>query len=189
MKRFVGDAKLIKKTPLDNVDVFQDNTDMLTWYFLLKGAPETDYENGLYIGKIMHNPEYPFKAPDFMMLTPNGRFDIGKKICLTNSGYHQESWSAMWNIRSLLEAFLSIMSDDSTSGISHILKTKHERQTMAKDSFAYNETYHKEVYHTFTRFVDGTDPVMDKINKKKEEKEKKKKEKEKKKHDKEMKKK
>jgi ubiquitin-protein ligase len=178
MKRLQGDMKLLKKQPLDYVDAIQDDKNMLIWYFLVKGPDDTQYKGGLYIGKIMHNPEYPFKAPDFMMLTPNGRFDIGKKICLTNSGYHSESWSAMWNIRSILLGFMSIMTSDNTTGISHIKRSASERAKMAKNSAQYNIEHHNAIYSRFTRFVDGTDPVMDEIKRKKEKKALKKKEKE-----------
>ena len=151
MKRLQGDAKILAKHPVDDLEAYQDEKDMLTWYFLLRGPEGTDYEGGLYIGKVIHSPEYPFKAPDFMMLTPNGRFEIGKKICMTNSGYHSESWSSMWNIRSILLGFLSIMSDDTTSGISHIKRSKAERKVFANDSVKYNEQYHKDVFNNFVR--------------------------------------
>lgn len=158
MKRLQGDAKMLAKHPVDDLEAYQDETDMLTWYFLLKGPVDTHYEGGLYIGKVMHSPEYPFKAPDFMMLTPSGRFEIGKKICLTNSGYHSESWSSMWNIRSILLGFLSIMVDDGTSGISHIKKSKEERMIFAQNSRQFNETHHKNI---FSKFVRLTQPPSD----------------------------
>ena len=62
------------------------------------------------------------------MLTPSGRFDINKKICLTNSGYHKETWSPMWNLKNMVIAFVSIFSDDNTSGISHIRDTPQNRK-------------------------------------------------------------
>jgi hypothetical protein len=34
--------------------------------------------------------EYPFKPPGIMILTPNGRFDTGKRLCLSMSDYHPE---------------------------------------------------------------------------------------------------
>ena len=46
------------------------------------------YLGGYYIGKIELPVDYPAKAGDFYMLTPNGRFDINKKICLTNSSVY-----------------------------------------------------------------------------------------------------
>lgn len=32
--------------------------------------------------------EYPFKPPEVYMLTPSGRFEINKKICLSISSFH-----------------------------------------------------------------------------------------------------
>lgn len=173
MKRLQGDIKMLQKKPLELIDAKPDPDDMLTWYFIIKGPPDSHYTGGMYIGKIMHNPEYPFKAPDFMMLTPNGRFEINKKICLTNSGYHSESWSAMWNISTILLGFISIMADDSTSGISHIKRSEAERQALAKGSMEFNNKNLKKQIDMFEDFVNGTR----KMPKSKEEKEKEKKEK------------
>lgn len=152
-KRLQGDMKLLKKQPLDHVHAAPDPDNMLIWYFMVKGPKDSHYANGHYIGKIMHSPDYPFKAPDFMMLTPNGRFATEKKICLTNSGYHSESWSAIWNIRSIMLGFISIMMDDSTGGISHIKRSKEERLEMAKASASYNIKYYGKVYGLFEEFI------------------------------------
>jgi ubiquitin-conjugating enzyme E2 J1 len=38
--------------------------------------------------------DYPFKPPNIVFLTPNGRFEAGKKICLSISAYHPEEWQA-----------------------------------------------------------------------------------------------
>jgi hypothetical protein len=35
---------------------------------------------GLYHLRIMLPPTYPMSAPDIMLLTPNGRFELGKKV-------------------------------------------------------------------------------------------------------------
>lgn len=153
-KRLCGDIKLLKKDPHKYIDVSPDEKDLLTWYFLVKGPEFSDFNGGYYIGKIMHNPEYPFKSPDFMMLTPNGRFDINKKICLSNSSYHSSEWSAMWTIHAILTGFLSIMLDDKENGISHIHQTKSEREIAAKNSIEYNKRYHPEIIKLFTRFID-----------------------------------
>lgn len=153
-KRLLGDIKLIKKNPDDHFDVFPDEKDLLTWYFLLKGPEDSQYKGGYYIGKIMHSPEYPFKPPDFMMLTPNGRFEINHKICLSNSGYHSDEWSSMWTIYGILQGFLSIMLDDKEHGISHISRSKSERAILAKDSINFNKKTYPKIFTTFERFID-----------------------------------
>lgn len=42
------------------------------------------------------------KPPSIILLTPNGRFEINKKICLSISGYHPETWyeNNLWKILS-----------------------------------------------------------------------------------------
>jgi ubiquitin-conjugating enzyme E2 J2 len=154
MKRLAGDIKMLHKDPLEFIEARPDDKDFLTWYFLVKGPDFSDYKGGYYIGKIMHNPEYPFKPPDFMMLTPNGRFMDGHKICLSNSSYHSSEWSALWNIKSILTGFLSIMLDDVDNGISHIHSSKEERAYLAKTSIEYNKVHYSNIIKTFTRFLD-----------------------------------
>lgn len=155
-KRLLGEMKLLKKDPLQYIDVAPDEKDLLTWHFLIKGPDSSEYSGGYFIGKIMHSPEYPLKPPDFMMLTPNGRFDTDKKICLSNSGYHSSEWSAMWNLPSILTGFLSIMLDDKEHGISHIHYGKSEREQFAKNSIEYNKINYLDLVKRFTRFI-GSD--------------------------------
>jgi hypothetical protein len=40
---------------------------------------------------------------------PNGRFETGKKICLSISGHHPESWQPSWSIRTALLAIIGFM--------------------------------------------------------------------------------
>jgi ubiquitin-conjugating enzyme E2 J2 len=152
--------KLIKKDPHKYIDVAADEKDLLIWYFLIKGPEFSDYKGGYYIGKIMHNPEYPLKPPDFMMLTPSGRFMIGSKICLSNSSYHSNEWSAMWNIHTILTGFLSIMLDDKEHGISHIHATKAEKDKFAKESIEYNKKNHPDIMKLFNRFLDPNGNIL-----------------------------
>jgi hypothetical protein len=121
----------------------------------------------------MHSPEYPLKGPDYMMLTPNGRFTPDKKICLTNSAYHPESWSAMWNIRNMLDGFLSVMVADQDGGISHIRRTTDSpkiRKKYADESVAYNLKNYPTIFKKFGKFIneDGTVRQTPKVEVKKE---------------------
>lgn len=171
-KRLLGDVRMLKKDPHQYFEAIPDEENILIWYFLLRTPSEfTEYRGGHYIGKIIHNPEYPFKPPDFMMLTPSGRFLTDKKICLSNSSYHSNEWSAMWNIKSILTGFLSIMLDDQEHGISHIKRSTEERQFWAKESIKFNKENYPEIIKRFTRFLDENgDPVENKNESEKEEK-------------------
>lgn len=153
LKRLAGDYKLIRKNPHTYIDIALDESNMLVWYFLIKGPEFSDYNNGYYIGKIMHSQNYPFSAPDFVMLTPNGRFSIGTKICLSNSSYHPDEWSSMWNVHTILTGFLSIMLDDKDDGLSHIHCSKEDRLQFAKDSCEYNKKHYSDIITKFSRFI------------------------------------
>ena len=58
--------------------------DMFLWHFTIRGPPKTDFDGGVYHGKIILPPDYPFKPPNIVFLTPNGRFQVGTKICLVS---------------------------------------------------------------------------------------------------------
>ena len=164
-KRFANEVKIISKNPLHYCTAYADETNPLIWYFLIKGQRGTDYhtaqknsegkyvggEGGEYIGKIVHSPKYPAEPPDYYMLTPSGRYNVGTKICLTNSSYHKGEWSSTWNIESILIAFYSIWLDDKEHGISHITDTSSNRKKMALESIAYNLKNNADIYAKFNR--------------------------------------
>ena len=148
-KRFHNELVLLKKEPLHYATAYPDEENMLIWYFLIKGQNGTDYENGEYIGKIVHSNKYPTEPPDYYMLTPNGRFSTNQKICVTTSSYHKSEWSSTWNIKTILIGFYSIWLDDVEHGISHIKCSKLEREQLANNSNEYNLKNHKNIYEKF----------------------------------------
>lgn len=115
--------------PTDTLDI---------WYFLIHDLKDTDYENGMYLGKIMLPPKYPFKAPDFMFLTETGRFEINKKICTTFTGFHNDQYSPSWNIASMCCGLISFMTDPpdtgDSDGIGKKNTTPEEKKEIAKMS-------------------------------------------------------
>lgn len=161
-KRLRNEVKDLKKHKLEFAQAIQDETNKFIFYFLLVGDKEDPkskaktghYEGGYYLGKIMLPPNYPEKPGDFMMLTPNGRFEIGKKICLTNSGYHTESWTPAWSIRNMLLGFASIFYVDLDTGISHIKMDKLQRQELAKNSIKFNIDQYKDIFVKFDQFIE-----------------------------------
>lgn len=50
------------------------------WHFTLRGPQDSQFEGGLYHGRIILPKNYPFAPPSLMMLTQNGRFEVGKKV-------------------------------------------------------------------------------------------------------------
>lgn len=150
-KRFTNEVRILKDEPLHYITAYPDEQNPLVWYFLIYGQEETPYHMGQYIGKIVHSVKYPVEPPDYYMLTPSGRYEINRKICLTNSSYHKADWSSTWNIRTILIGFYSIFLDDSAHGISHIHKSKEERIQLAKESLEYNSNNNADVYQKFDK--------------------------------------
>ncbi len=162
IKRINGDYKLFQKTNPKYFDIYPNPDNILEIWFVMYGLKGSIYEGGQYIGKIVHNPEYPMKAPDFYMYTPNGRFHLNKKICLTNSSYHQESWApAAWNLVSILEGFFSIWHSDiseDTGGIGHIKSTANTISEYRNNSINYNNKNLGNIYNKFNKVINNYDP-------------------------------
>lgn len=74
------------------------------------------------------------KPPSIILLTPNGRFELNKKICLSISGYHPETWMPSWSIRTVLLAIISFMPISTENHIGSLTYTRKERQHLAKKS-------------------------------------------------------
>lgn len=110
----------------------EDN--LFEWHFTVQGPPSSDFEGGIYHGRILLPPEYPMKPPNIILLTPNGRFEINKKLCLSISGYHPEMWQPSWSIRTALLALIAFMPTPGNKMIGSLDFSTEERQKLAKKS-------------------------------------------------------
>ncbi|KAH0946621.1 hypothetical protein HN011_000503 [Eciton burchellii] len=110
----------------------EDN--LFEWHFTVQGPPSTDFEGGVYHGRILLPPEYPMKPPNIILLTPNGRFEINKKICLSISGHHPETWQPSWSIRTALLALIAFMPTPGSGTIGALDYSKEERKKLAEKS-------------------------------------------------------
>ncbi len=132
IKRLHKELSAIEREPIDDI-IVKPSDNMLEWYFIIQGSKETPYEGGFYAGKVIFPADYPWKAPDFVMLSPSGRFEVGKKICLSFSSYHQETWNPMWTVSTMLRGLVSFMNtDEITTGM--VRTTTEEKLLIAKDS-------------------------------------------------------
>lgn len=43
------------------------------------------------------------------MITPNGRFKTNKKLCLSISDFHPDTWNPAWSVSTILTGLLSFM--------------------------------------------------------------------------------
>ena len=86
------------------VRLFPIHSKLLEWHFSFTGMEGTPFEGGIYHGRILLHPEYPRKAPSISVMTPNGRWEVNKEICLSATAYHQETWDPNWTLRTLVMA-------------------------------------------------------------------------------------
>ncbi|CAM1295359.1 UBE2J1 (predicted) [Pycnogonum litorale] len=107
---------------------------LFEWHFSVRGPKDSEFEEGVYHGRIILPPEYPMKPPSIILLTPNGRFELNKKICLSISGYHPESWQPSWSIRTALLAIIGFMPTHGNGAIGSLDYTSDERKMLAKKS-------------------------------------------------------
>ncbi|KAJ2953428.1 hypothetical protein O0L34_g1015 [Tuta absoluta] len=110
----------------------EDN--LFEWHFTVQGPKGTEFEGGVYHGRILLPKEYPMHPPHIILLTPNGRFEVNKKICLSISGYHPETWQPSWSIRTALLALIAFMPTPAEGTIGSLDYSPAERKTLAKKS-------------------------------------------------------
>ena len=106
-------------------------------HFTIRGADDTDFAGGVYHGRILLPPEYPFKPPNIVFLTPSGRFEVNTKICLSFSAYHPELWQPAWGIRLILEALISFLPTPADGAIGALDWSPAERKRLAQKSQSY----------------------------------------------------
>ena len=135
-KRIVNEIKKLKERPshMFHAEALPDN--LYEWHFTLRGMENSPYEEGLYHGVILLPRDYPLKGPDIRFMTENGRFEVGVNICLSNTSYHPESWSPLWNVRNILEA-LDTFFLDKEIGIGSLIKSDEVRKELAKKSRSF----------------------------------------------------
>ncbi|CAG8482919.1 12147_t:CDS:2 [Funneliformis mosseae] len=134
VKRLLQEARELQQDKCSdyNAQPLEDN--LFEWHFVIRGPDGTEFEGGRYHGRILLPSEYPFKPPNLMLMTPNGRFELNKKICLSITGYHPEYWLPAWGIRTVLLGLLGFMTTKSNGAIGGIDYSESERKILAQRS-------------------------------------------------------
>ncbi|XP_046334443.1 ubiquitin-conjugating enzyme E2 J1-like [Haliotis rufescens] len=133
VKRLMKEAQELRE-PTEQYFAQPLDDNLFEWHFTIRGPSDSEFEGGIFHGRIILPPEYPMKPPSIMMLTPNGRFEIFKKICLSISGHHPESWQPSWSIRTALLAIIGFMPTHGGGAIGSLDYSAEERKTLSKKS-------------------------------------------------------
>ncbi|WVQ68036.1 uncharacterized protein L199_006242 [Kwoniella botswanensis] len=136
VKRIMQEA-----SELANADIEEDGfvaapleDDIFEWHCTMRGVSGSEYDGGLYHLRILLPPSYPMSAPDIMLMTPNGRFELGKKICIDGlTSFHAGSWQPAWGVRTAVVGLRSfwMQTGEALSAIGALDYSKEERRRLA----------------------------------------------------------
>lgn len=121
----------MQSNPSDDFMSLPLEEDIFEWQFAILGPRGTEFEGGIYHGRIQLPADYPFKPPSFMMLTPSGRFETQTKICLSISNYHPEHWQPSWSVRTALVALIAFMPTNPGGALGSLDYKKEDRHALA----------------------------------------------------------
>ncbi|KAH9163013.1 hypothetical protein LEN26_000689 [Aphanomyces euteiches] len=134
-KRLRKEYLALLKNPEANIEAVPLEKNILEWHYVIRGIGP--YEGGYYHGKLKFPPEYPMKPPAVFMLTQNGRFQTNKRLCLSMSDYHPETWNPMWSVSSILAGLFSFM-NETTPTLGSIVTTDAQKRKYAASSLEEN---------------------------------------------------
>ncbi|KAI5078885.1 hypothetical protein GOP47_0006556 [Adiantum capillus-veneris] len=137
VQRLQKEFRALCKEPVPHVVAKPSPSNILEWHYVLEGSEGTPFAGGVYHGKLKFPADYPYKPPGISMLTPNGRFATQKRLCMSMSDFHPETWNPMWSVSSILTGLLSFMMEKApTTG--SVSSTDEEKHRFAQASLAFN---------------------------------------------------
>ncbi|KAK0507958.1 hypothetical protein JMJ35_009847 [Cladonia borealis] len=134
IKRILKEASELSSNPDPTLHAAPLDSNLFEWHFTLRGPPSTPYSHGAYHGRIILPPAYPHRPPSFRFLTPSGRFEVNREICLSISDHHEETWQPAWGIRTALWALRAFMEGDARGQVGGMEMGRGERERLAGES-------------------------------------------------------
>ncbi|KAI3406256.2 UBC6 [Candida oxycetoniae] len=136
-KRLHKEYMNIQKSPPPYITAKPNDENILEWHYIISGPKNTIFEDGQYHGILRFPTEYPFKPPSISMITPNGRFAVNTRLCLSMSDYHPNTWNPAWSVATILTGLLSFMTgNEQTTG--SISTSDNVKRKLARDSLKWN---------------------------------------------------
>ncbi|KAK3378348.1 ubiquitin-conjugating enzyme/RWD-like protein [Podospora didyma] len=134
IRRILREAAELSSSPSPDYTATPLDSDLFEWHFTLRGPPNSVYAEGIYHGRIVLPPAYPLHPPSFRFVTPSGRFEANREICLSISAHHEETWQPAWGVRTALVALRSFMETDARGQLGGLETTDAVRRRLAKES-------------------------------------------------------
>eukprot|EP00823_Brevimastigomonas_motovehiculus_P009509 TRINITY_DN9182_c0_g1_i1.p1 TRINITY_DN9182_c0_g1~~TRINITY_DN9182_c0_g1_i1.p1 ORF type:complete len:222 (+),score=30.06 TRINITY_DN9182_c0_g1_i1:117-782(+) len=127
----------LQKEPVPGIEATPLEKNILEWHYVLMGPTKTEYEGGVYHGKLVFPAQFPYKPPSIYMITPNGRFAPNTRLCLSMSDFHPDTWNPLWSVSSILAGLLSFMTDEAPT-YGSVRASAETRKRLARESLAFN---------------------------------------------------
>uniref|UniRef100_A0A336LYT6 Ubiquitin-conjugating enzyme E2 J2 n=1 Tax=Culicoides sonorensis TaxID=179676 RepID=A0A336LYT6_CULSO len=135
--RLKQDYIRLKKDPVPYISAEPLPSNILEWHYCIRGPEDSLYAGGYYHGCLLFSKDFPFKPPSIYMYTPNGRFKTNKRLCLSISDFHPDTWNPAWSISTILTGLLSFMLE-TTPTLGSCESTTAEKRRYADNSLEFN---------------------------------------------------
>jgi len=138
-RRLTRELQALQKNPITSprIHAVPNESNILEWHYVIEGNTGTPYRGGYYHGKLLFPKEYPLKPPSVLMLTPSGRFKPNRRLCLSMSDFHPESWNPMWSVSTILTGLYSFMIENGTT-LGSIDTSDAVKRKLASESLEFN---------------------------------------------------
>lgn len=130
-------SRRLKQDPVPYIHAEFVPSNILEWHYVLKGPQDSPFSGGYYHGALIFTKDFPFKPPSIYMYTPNGRFKPNKRLCLSISDFHPDTWNPAWSASTILTGLLSIMLENSPL-LGSCESTTYEKKKLAMNSMEFN---------------------------------------------------
>ena len=147
----------LRKNPVPFITARPEETNIYEWHYVLEGPPDTVYAGGVYHGMLKFPPEYPYAPPSIIMVTKNGRFKTDRRLCLSMSDFHPETWNPMWSVSSILSGLFSFMLD--TKPTLGSMETTDGTKRMLAARSLFENTKNPKFRRLFPDFVKRADDI------------------------------
>jgi len=138
-RRLTRELQSLQKSPIcsPRIHAVPNESNILEWHYVIEGSSGTPYGGGYYHGKLIFPKEYPLKPPSVLMLTPSGRFKPNRRLCLSMSDFHPESWNPMWSVSTILTGLYSFMIERAST-LGSIDTSDAVKRKLAAESLEFN---------------------------------------------------
>ncbi|ELU12627.1 hypothetical protein CAPTEDRAFT_17752 [Capitella teleta] len=135
--RLRQDYLRLKRDPVPYITAEPLPANILEWHYVVRGPEKSPYEGGYYHGKLMFPREFPFKPPSIYIITPNGRFKVNTRLCLSISDFHPDTWNPAWSVATILTGLLSFMLEKAPT-LGSVETSDYTKRQLAVNSGPFN---------------------------------------------------